>query len=150
MTKFGSTCAPMVTPHREVVQPAVLTDRGRDAQSTAHDDRHQERDDPVGQCNREALRDDVIHRTVFVFIARAKIELGHDAHDIVPKLFIDRLIQPIFRLDIGEDLRRQGTFRRERPAGRGLHQPERGDQKNDKSGDRDGDPAYDKVKHLYP
>ena len=75
------------------------------------------------EAHGQAARDELADGEVAELERRTEVAVQQSAH-VAPELHVDRLVEPVGRLEVGADLRRQRLFLVERPAGRQPRQQE--------------------------
>ncbi|MPL90513.1 hypothetical protein SDC9_36565 [bioreactor metagenome] len=134
--------------HGEIVDHRVVAHRGDGAERDAHQNRDDEGQEAIGQRHREPLRDDVVHRAVLVNEGGAEIEGADDAPDIGGDLPPQRLVEPVFGVQVRQHLGRQAALLGEGAARRRVHQQEGQDDEQQERRDRDGQTLEDVDDHA--
>ncbi len=131
----------------DVVRPAIVAERGEDAERDADADRDDEGHDAELDRNRPALAQDVVHAAVAVLVRRPEIELEHPTEP-VDVLLPDGLVQAVDLVEPPDRVELERLLTIPRPAWDRVHQGE-GDQGDDEENrEQPEDPSDDETEHF--
>ena len=131
---------------RRVVDPSVAADGRKSAERDADEQRERERERAELGGDRELVGDDLVDGAVGVLERRSQVALDETA-EIIEVLFPERLVEPVMRLEVAQDLRGHRLLRRERTTGHESNHEERRRDDEEQREQRLQEARRDETKH---